>query len=291
MEEVKEYSVYKHTCPNGKVYIGITRMALEKRWANGKGYNHNAHFSRAIKKYGWDKIKHEVLYTNLTKHEASDKERELIQKYKSYNLKFGYNKDLGGCYCDRFTKKTRKKMSDAKKGKPGPKISEKGLLALKEKMKAHWNNKEYKKRALNSLNAIHCSKVKCIETGIIYNSITEASNKTGANKSYISMCCNGKGGTAKGYHWEFVEKTKRKLNPNTDGKKVAQYDYNYNLINIYNSMSEAERITGEARATIKRSADNKKKYVMKNKYVWKYVDNCAFTDLKVLNRILYEWSE
>lgn len=29
------YSVYKHTFPNGKVYIGMTGQEPEKRWANG----------------------------------------------------------------------------------------------------------------------------------------------------------------------------------------------------------------------------------------------------------------
>lgn len=32
------YSVYKHTCPNNKVYIGITSRKPEKRWKNGYGY-------------------------------------------------------------------------------------------------------------------------------------------------------------------------------------------------------------------------------------------------------------
>lgn len=31
------YSVYKHTAPNGKVYIGITGKDPEKRWLNGGG--------------------------------------------------------------------------------------------------------------------------------------------------------------------------------------------------------------------------------------------------------------
>ena len=32
------YAVYKHTTPSGKVYIGITGRAVEKRWENGKVY-------------------------------------------------------------------------------------------------------------------------------------------------------------------------------------------------------------------------------------------------------------
>ena len=32
------YTVYKHTSPIGKVYIGITKMNPIRRWSNGKGY-------------------------------------------------------------------------------------------------------------------------------------------------------------------------------------------------------------------------------------------------------------
>lgn len=30
------YTVYKHTSPNGKVYIGITKLSVERRWQEGK---------------------------------------------------------------------------------------------------------------------------------------------------------------------------------------------------------------------------------------------------------------
>ena len=39
MEEViRNYCVYKHTAPNGKVYIGITGQSPEMRWRKGYGY-------------------------------------------------------------------------------------------------------------------------------------------------------------------------------------------------------------------------------------------------------------
>ena len=34
-----EFYVYKHTCPNEKIYIGITKQQPIKRWGyNGYGY-------------------------------------------------------------------------------------------------------------------------------------------------------------------------------------------------------------------------------------------------------------
>ncbi|AAV30164.1 putative truncated GIY-YIG endonuclease [Lactobacillus phage LL-Ku] len=44
----ENYKVYKHTTPNNKVYIGITKLDVNKRWKNGNGYKHNQYFTRAI---------------------------------------------------------------------------------------------------------------------------------------------------------------------------------------------------------------------------------------------------
>lgn len=49
-------------------------------------------------------------------------------------------------------------------------------------------------------------KVRCIETGIIYNSITNASKDTNIPTVNISAVCNGRRKTTGGYHWEFVDK-------------------------------------------------------------------------------------
>lgn len=90
------YCVYKHTFPNGKVYIGTTCKKPEERWDSGKGYIGQDRMVRAIIEYGWDNVKHEVLFDGLTKKEAEQKEIELIAEYKSNNAEFGYNARTGG---------------------------------------------------------------------------------------------------------------------------------------------------------------------------------------------------
>lgn len=47
-------------------------------------------------------------------------------------------------------------------------------------------------------------KVLCVETGIVFESVNEASRKTSIFHYNISMVCNGKRKTAGGYHWKFV---------------------------------------------------------------------------------------
>lgn len=117
------YTVYKHTTPSGKVYIGITGKKPEYRWKNGKGYKDNAHFDNAIKKYGWENIKHEIVQNGLTKQQACDLEIELIANYDATNPRNGYNISAGGEYGTlgvHPSAETRRKLSESKKGANHP---------------------------------------------------------------------------------------------------------------------------------------------------------------------------
>ena len=89
------YCVYKHTCPNGKCYIGITKQNLKNRFHNGHGYDTQL-FGRAIQKYGWENITHEILHEGLTLEDAYALEKESISKFKANNKEYGYNCDNGG---------------------------------------------------------------------------------------------------------------------------------------------------------------------------------------------------
>ena len=93
---MKNYCVYKHTCPNEKVYIGITCIEPKKRWSNGHGYRNQHVFYKAIQEYGWKNMKHEIIFNNLTKEEAIKLEIETIKKYDSTNKEKGYNRTTGG---------------------------------------------------------------------------------------------------------------------------------------------------------------------------------------------------
>lgn len=112
---ISNYSVYKHTAPNGKVYIGVTGVAPKCRWANGEGYR-NQIFYRAVKKYGWENINSEILFEGLNKEEAEKKEIELISYYKSNIPEYGYNIQNGGSLAGKHFDLTKKKLSNLKKG-------------------------------------------------------------------------------------------------------------------------------------------------------------------------------
>jgi len=92
----RKYIVYKHTAPNGKAYIGITKQSTAKRWQNGLGYATQQLFWRAIQKYGWDSFDHEVLEENLEIADAFEREKQYIEEYKTYDKRYGYNVHMGG---------------------------------------------------------------------------------------------------------------------------------------------------------------------------------------------------
>ena len=79
------YTVYKHTSPSGKCYIGITCMSPKRRWRRGKGYKDNIYFSNAINKYGWDNFEHLILEENLTSNEANIREAFWIEAFNLTN--------------------------------------------------------------------------------------------------------------------------------------------------------------------------------------------------------------
>jgi group I intron endonuclease len=175
------YFVYCHTNKiNGKKYIGITSRKPEKRWNNGNGYKTNVYFYRSIKKYGWHNFQHEILYTDLSKEEASAKEIELIAEYNTCDAKYGYNQSAGG---NTLTQNAIKKLSERMSGDKNP-----------------WYNKP---KHQNNLNATR-KAVLCVETGIVYESISQASRMTQINLGHIASTCKGIRKSAGGFHWKYV---------------------------------------------------------------------------------------
>lgn len=125
------YSVYAHIFENGKVYVGITKGDVRARWKNGKGYGkHQPIMKNAINKYGWDNIKHIVVYEGLTQKDACIIEKHFITDLQLFNIAYGYNATLGG-ETNEPTEQTRKKRS--------------------AKNKALWQETDYRERAISGM--------------------------------------------------------------------------------------------------------------------------------------------
>lgn len=108
------WSVYMHTSPSGKAYIGITSMVPSKRWGGGSGYKHSAHFDAAIKKYGWPNIRHVIWAEGLSKYDACSLEKLLIGMFRTNDRRYGYNIDSGGL-ASKKSESTKQKMSESQK--------------------------------------------------------------------------------------------------------------------------------------------------------------------------------
>lgn len=221
-----KYLVYKHTFPNNKVYIGITSKKNPKeRWRNGKGYEHNDIMSKAIQKYGWENVKHEILYIDLDENIAKEKEIELIYQYKSNNVKYGYNISNGGEGANGY-KHTLEQIEKAKQNRNLPIYDEKLRKKFSEVHKRTWENEEYRqkmkkihknrehrkgyklsKEAIENIKATRKVKyIRCIETGEIFRGTREASEKTNIDRRTIMRILKREYGykSAKGLHFEYV---------------------------------------------------------------------------------------
>lgn len=164
----ESWCVYIHEhIESGKRYIGITSSHPPSgRWRkNGAGYKRCPIFYNAIKKYGWDAFRHEVLYTDLTQEQAEQLEMDLIARYHTQDTRYGYNIREGGQASHR-SPATRAKISASLRGRG---------------------------RA-----------VECVETRNTYGSIGEASRCCNVNRGSIHKASNNPSRVAGGYHWRFI---------------------------------------------------------------------------------------
>lgn len=210
------YIVYKHTCPSGKVYIGITKQAPNKRWLNGLGYQHNDYFFKAIKKYGWENIKHEILVDNLNEKEAKIKEVELISFYKSNQREYGYNITDGGDGVHGFkhTEETKSKIHNLfqkgcipwNKGKTTPiEVREKQSKAKQGKPSVRKGCKLSQREIELHAQAVAKKTYQYDLDGNlikVWNSVKEASTTLKLKSGNIASCCSGRLKTAYGFIWK-----------------------------------------------------------------------------------------
>ena len=208
---MKEYSLYRHTSPSGKIYIGITSKPVKKRWMNGSGYKPCTAFYRAILKYGWDNIKHEVLFTHLTKDNAEDLEIKLIRHYKGLGISYNITDGGGGYLGYKPSDSTRKLLSVASKRRRKYSMAESTRSLIRE---AHARNIDsYKSKEFRAKisKAIDYKKVKVVQLSLngeplrSFNSANEAQKHTGVDRGSILRCCKGKVRRAGNFIWKYYD--------------------------------------------------------------------------------------
>ena len=128
---------------NSKVYIGQTVQSLDKRWKRHTWYstlNRNAMaITNAIKKYGKENFKIEIIDEASDIIELNEKEVFYIKKMKSLSPN-GYNLTTGG-FNKFLSEETKKKISESNKGK---KISDETRKRLSDSHKGYKMSEESK---------------------------------------------------------------------------------------------------------------------------------------------------
>ena len=199
---------------DNKIYIGQTIQDLENRWKDHLKKNSNCRYLKsAFKKYGVDNFEFQLVCITVDNC-LDDMEIKYIEHYNclvpnGYNLRLGGNsgkhneetkRKIGEALKNRYknglvhpqlgkhpSEETRKKLSEAKKGKKhNQKSIEKRIITQRIKRNRQIVQFDLQGNRLNT-----------------FESCKEAGEYMGTTTSNINRCCLGKTKTSKGYIWKY----------------------------------------------------------------------------------------
>ena len=272
---MKKSGIYKIVNPNGKVYIGqsvdIDKRSDAYRYINCKG---QPRIYKSLKKYGWENHIHEIIEEcsiNLLN------ERETY--WKEYYLKQVDNNWQQVLFCELYDKsggprseETKIKISHSAKGvagrKKGSLNSEETKRRMSEAMKGriiYWaaplseetkrrmseakkglilgdkgKNPERLKEMRKPIKQFTLDGVFIKEYKSIHHASFELFRDYAVNHiNNISRNLRGRSKKAYGFIWKYKEDTSDAIISKWKGKPIIQYDMQGNLINRWNSITEA----------------------------------------------------
>lgn len=164
-------------------------------------------------------------------HPSEETKKKLSESHKGQFVSAETRKKLSIAFKGRYvSEKTRKLLSVLNKGDKNPRYGKPLSEEQKQKLSKIHKGKtisEYQKRKLSEFNKgkiisaetrkkiseslknspyYHSRrKVICVETQVIYNSITEAAISVNASSSHITECAKHQRKTIKGFHWEYAD--------------------------------------------------------------------------------------
>lgn len=168
---------------NGKRYIGQKKFRKDWKYYLGSGKA----LKRAIQKYGRTNFKRDIVAVGYSNYELDKLETEWINNYNAiesvdfYNIAEGGNgNSLAGKNEDEI-EKIKEAMSKRVAGSKNPMYGMKGKDSPASK------------------------KIVCLNTGEVFESLTEASEKYNLDVSSIAKCCKGKIHSSRKLVWRYLE--------------------------------------------------------------------------------------
>lgn len=203
------FTVYAHINKiDGKRYFGITcNKKPEYRWANGKGYPANKHFTNAIKKYGWENFDHAIIMSGMSKEDACNLEQYLIALHDTTNPTNGYNLSIGGECSGLGTKRSEEAKRKYRKSMEKVVRSEAWSKAISDGKKGQPNGLKGRlgKRSQNSGVVLQINE-QSHEIVNKYYGFDEMHRMTGFAKTPVREAAHGIRKRAYGYLWEYQKR-------------------------------------------------------------------------------------
>lgn len=183
---------------NGKIYIGQTTIGFYKRYNNNLLKNSsNKYLKNEIRKYGIENFSIcEIFDVAFSKSELDIKEITYIKCFNSTDELFGYNFMSGGSR-GKHREKTKRLISELYIGKGNPMYG-KNPLAGKTKEQIEIISMKKRISQTGKYTDLHRKHVKescgkkviCLSTNIVFDTISEASQKYKVHRPNIIKCCN-----------------------------------------------------------------------------------------------------
>jgi hypothetical protein len=225
-----KWIIYRVTnTEDAKIYIGITSNSLEhrkkvhyKKAEEGSDFC----FPRALRKYPRECFIWEEIDTAKSLEEANGKEKEYIVEYRS-KAPNGYN------------------LTDGGDGTFGIKRSEEHIKLIKENSTKQANDPSSK-----VYQHIESQKIAIVRSdGVEFKSMSDAARATGARVESVHGCVHGNLLTTRGYtFWAKDDKLKKLREDKLKKHEEERIECKKKIIDnngvIYNSLTEAHKITG-----------------------------------------------
>jgi len=240
------YIIYKITnLINGKIYIGKTTRTIERRWSQHCYCKSIDHIHNAIRKYGKENFKIEIICVCNDESELSNKEIEIIAQFGCRDREIGYNICPGGegfgsgkdhpKSGKKASDETKKKMSKAQSGENHPMFgkhlpdeTKKKLSELNTGEKNPFFGKHHSEETKNKMSENHPDI-----TG--ENNPMYGKNHSDESKRKISKGKSGENNARAKLNWQQVKEI-RENKDNLSQKELAE-KYNTAPCNISNIIS------------------------------------------------------